>query len=344
MKIAIEKSRSGFTERWQAYCDKVGIEYGLVDASNPDIVEVLAPFDAFVWHVSHEKRRDNLMAKELLHALHSSGKVVFPTPEQMWHFDDKIAQHYFFEAHHFPAPKSTVVYSKRQALEFLKTATFPSIVKLRRGSASSNVFKIDSAEQGRKLVKKAFGKGFPLFNLKSRYGDKLEKSKNALSKAVVLVQWAYRMWVPPAFSKESPNEKGYLIFQQFIPNNGDDVRVVVVNDKAVALRRKVREDDFRASGSGILEFPNEALDPTYISLAFDVQKALKAPSMGVDFIASSQGNIHVIEMSYGFPSSNFLDGASGYWTPDLTYHEGPIQLQEWMLDWVIDQVNKRKAQ
>jgi len=44
-------------------------------------------------------------------------------------------------------------------------------------------------------------------------------------------------------------------------------------------------------------------------------------------------------MSYGFPSENFLDEASGYWTRQNQFVESKIQLQEWMLDWVNNKRN-----
>ena len=37
------------------------------------------------------------------------------------------------------------------------------------------------------------------------------------------------------------------------------VRVIVINDKAFAIKRMVRKNDFRASGSGIIEYDKENL-------------------------------------------------------------------------------------
>jgi hypothetical protein len=62
---------------------------------------------------------------------------------------------------------------------------------------------------------------------------------------------------------------------------------------------------------------------------------LDVPSMGFDLIRGEDGEFAVIEMSYGFPSENFLDGASGYWTREGEFVKAEIRLQEWMVDWVV---------
>jgi len=45
----------------------------------------------------------------------------------------------------------------------------------------------------------------------------------------------------------------------------------------------------------------------------------------------------VIEMSYGFPAENFLEGASGSWNRDGQFIEEPIHLQDWILEEMIGQ-------
>ena len=60
-----------------------------------------------------------------------------------------------------------------------------------------------------------------------------------------------RLFITTEFSKLQSPEKGYAYFQYFIPNIGFDTRVVVVVGKrAAAEKRFVKENGFRASGSG----------------------------------------------------------------------------------------------
>ena len=332
MRIAIHNNKAGFTNRWVKYCEKHSIDFVLIDIFSSNAINELNGCDALFWHLSHERFEDGLISMGMMSALETKGLYVFPSPAHLWHFDDKLAQKYFFELHGFPIPKTDVFFNKTEAHEYLKRSKFPIIGKLRRGSASSNVFLIDSASNGKALLNKAFSKGFPLYNISNRYKDKLHKSKGLKEKSSVLLKWIYRHFFPPAYSKKSARENGYFMFQEFIPNNGEDIRVAVVGERAVALRRKVRSGDFRASGSGILEFPNENLNKEYISLAFQIVDKLGVDSMGIDFIESLEGEIKVIEMSYGFPSENFLDGSAGSWNRNLEFNREKIQLQEWMID------------
>jgi glutathione synthase/RimK-type ligase-like ATP-grasp enzyme len=333
--IAIQENRAGFTERWVDYCERQGLAYQRVDVFTPEGRDAASRSDAFFWHLSHESARDMLIALPWMSALASSGVRVFPAPEQLWHFDDKLAQALFFEQQGLPAPHTTPVFSARQAEQFLSETPFPVIGKLRRGSASSNVFLIRSQAEGRRLIRTAFGKGFSLYNTRSRYADLWRRATSVREKLTVLLKRVYRTFVPPDYARQLPREKGYFLFQSFVENDGSDVRVVVVGDRAVALRRQVREGDFRASGSGRLEYPDESLNPEYIRLAFEVTDRLGAVSMGMDFIESTSGDIQLIEMSYGFPAQNFLDGAGGTWNRALEFTREDIRLQDWMVEAVL---------
>ena len=62
----------------------------------------------------------------------------------------------------------------------------------------------------------------------------------------------FRLFIVSSAIKLLPLEKGYVYFQDFIPNNDTDTRIVVIGDKIIGERRGVRNGDFRASGSHIL--------------------------------------------------------------------------------------------
>jgi glutathione synthase/RimK-type ligase-like ATP-grasp enzyme len=46
-------------------------------------------------------------------------------------------------------------------------------------------------------------------------------------------------------------QRKYLLWQKFVPNNDHDIRVILVGDKALALKRHNRPDKPMASGSGV---------------------------------------------------------------------------------------------
>ena len=61
-------------------------------------------------------------------------------------------------------------------------------------------------------------------------------------------------------------EKCYFYVQDFIPNNNFDIRVIVVCDKAFAIKRYVRKNDFRASGSGYIDYSRHSIPENIIKL------------------------------------------------------------------------------
>ena len=79
-------------------------------------------------------------------------------------------------------------------------------------------------------------------------------------------------------------EKGYVYFQEFIPRNEYDVRVIVVNQKAFAIKRLVRTNDFRASGSGEILYGKENFDKNTIYTAITLADKLKTQCCAFDFV------------------------------------------------------------
>ena len=159
MKIAIHKSKSGFSDRWIAYCEKQDIPYKAVNCYQSAIIKNLEDCDALMWHHNHANPCDVLFAKELLFSLEAAGKFVYPDSKTTWHFDDKLGQKYLLEAMRLPLIPTFVFYSKKEALEWISKASFPLVFKLRGGAASRNVKLIKKRKQAKNIIRKAFGKG-----------------------------------------------------------------------------------------------------------------------------------------------------------------------------------------
>ncbi len=130
-------------------------------------------------------------------------------------------------------------------------------------------------------------------------------------------------------------EVGYVYFQDFLPNNEFDIRIIVIGDKAFALKRMVREDDFRAAGSGSFKYAREEFDERCISIAFDVTKKLKAQCLAYDFVYDENKNPLIVEISYGY-SPGVYDDCPGYWDENLNWYEGKFNPHGWMVELIIN--------
>lgn len=320
MKIGIHNS-GAFASRWIAYCEKENIDYEIVNAYDSDIVKELDDCDAFMWHHNHGDYRDALFAKQLLISLSLGGKRVFPDYYTNWHFDDKIGQKYLLESIGAPFVPSYVFYTKKDAVEWLKVTTFPKVFKLRGGASSSNVILVKNFRHAKRLVNIAFGKGFSPYAGSRGFVDKYKKYKQGKTSSIEVLKSAAKIFIKNSFAKYHAKEKGYVYFQEYMPNQKFDIRVCVIQDKAFALKRYVRNNDFRASGSGNISYNYTEIDIRCVEIAFKVNEKLKTQSIAYDFVFDKNNNPLIIEISYGYAASAY-DKCEGYWTKDLQWHAG----------------------
>lgn len=323
--IAIHKTDRGFAPRWIAFCRKNSIPYKEVCCYDNDIIEHLKDCKALMWHYQQAELKDVLTAKRILFALEHAGIKVFPNFNTAWHFDDKVAQKYLLETLGIPHVKSYIFYDKREALDFLGKTSFPLVFKLKGGAGSVNVQLVRNKSRGIQIVKRLFSRGYSPVNIFSMIRDryrvfKLRKNKAAFKSLLVSI---YRLLVKSDFQRFVAKEGGYFYAQEFIPNNTFDIRIIIVNGKAIAIRRNVRPNDFRASGSGLVTHLDESnINMGALKIAFTAYEKIGAQSSAFDFVFNSDGIPLIVEISYGFVSEVY-DDCKGYWEKDLKWHNDP---------------------
>lgn len=331
MKIAIHHRPGSFSDRWIEFCEKNSIDYRIVDAYNSDIIEQVRDCDAFMWHHHHANAKDVLFANQLIYSIETLGIKCFPDFHTTWHFDDKVGQKYLLEAVGAPLVPSYVFYTKQEALAWVEKTEFPKVFKLRGGAGSKNVMLAHDKKEAKRLVKKAFGKGFPqssIGNVISEGRRKHREGKKSLFYVIKDVVAYY--FKSDTFHKAHVPEKGYAYFQDFIPNNNYDIRVVVVGDKAFYLKRMVRKGDFRASGSGAIIYEKDIHTEECVKIAFDINKKIKSQCTAFDFVFYDKEPL-IVEISYGFAMHGY-DKCEGYYTDDMRFHSGPFSPQGWMVE------------
>lgn len=335
MRIAIHNRPDSFSERWIEYCEANSIEYKIVNAYDSDIVEQVKDCDAFMWHHHHGEPKDILFAKQLIYSLEEAGIKCFPDFHTTWHFDDKVGQKYLLEAVDAPLVPSYAFYTKEEAMKWIAVTSFPKVFKLRGGAGASNVKLARSASEAKVLIKKAFGKGIPQFDRLGYLKDRIRKWREGKDSFWDVFKGVGRLFVIPSYAKMLPREKGYVYFQDFIPNNSFDIRVCIVGGHAFALKRLTRKGDFRASGSGSIVFDKSQIDERCVRIAFEVNEKLKTQSIAYDFVFDEYKNPLIIEISYGF-AVNAYDQCEGYWTKDMVWHGGShFDFCGWMVDTLI---------
>jgi glutathione synthase/RimK-type ligase-like ATP-grasp enzyme len=331
MKIAIHHTPGTFSDRWIEYCRKEGLDYKLVNCYASDIIEQIKGCDALMWHFHHGNYKDVLFAKQLLYTVEQSGKKTFPDHKTCWHFDDKIGQKYLLESLGLPLVPSYIFYTRKEAEQWIEKTSFPKVFKLRSGAGSLNVQLVKSSAQAKKLTKKAFGSGFSQFNRIEHLKEQIRLYRKGKSPIMGVFKGLGRLFISTEWARMRGREKGYVYFQDFLPNNHFDIRIIIINGKAFGAKRMVRENDFRASGSGQLYYEKEHIPIDTVILAFELSEKLQSQCTAFDFIYNAQSKPMVVEISYGFPTK-VVSHCTGYWDRSLQFHEGPFHPEYWMVE------------
>jgi glutathione synthase/RimK-type ligase-like ATP-grasp enzyme len=334
MKLAIHHREGSFSDRWIEYCKKESIDYLLVDSYSNDIIDTLRNNNIthFMWHFSHESSKDLMLYPNVFNSLELMGIKTFPNFNTRWHFEDKVAQKYLFESINAPLAKNYAFYDEDEAIRFLEKYNLPIVSKLKRGAGSTNVMLINSIEEGTKYIKKLFSEGIlstakPLGNLnqKIRIAKKIKDPKQLLKKIIGFLKKnkTERLLSSP--------EKGYVYFQEFMPRNDFDTRIIIVNDKAFGIRRFNNDNDFRASGSGKIDFQTKEIDLNFVSLAFELTKKIGAQCLAYDFVYNENKEPVVIETCFSFAILAY-DNCEGFWDENLNFYNAKFNPQCYMIE------------
>jgi glutathione synthase/RimK-type ligase-like ATP-grasp enzyme len=340
--LAIHHRQGSYSDRWIAYCDMHSVPYRIVDCFSSDIIKHLASSSGLLWNWNQADPREQLMARHVIRAAEAMGLTVFPNTSTCWHFDDKVAQKYLLEAIGAPLVPTYVFYDLKEALHWIDNSSFPKVFKLRKGAGSSNVKLAYTTSEARALAKRAFSTGFQPI---PHYGqDALKRYRMARRRGDILNvirRFPQVLAKIRNINKLMGFEKGYIYFQDFIPNNESDTRVTVIGNRAFAFTRNVRPGDFRASGSGDIVYNHQRIEKTCLKIAFDVTRKIGSQSMAFDFVFTERQQPVILEISYSY-NAQAVHSCTGHWDTKLSWHEGSIWPQDAILIDLLDEIERSR--
>src|SRR5262245_61121002 len=307
--------KQSFSSRWAERAAETGVNVRTVNVYAPAFFEQLAGCDGFMWRFGYSPN-PRLFAKRLLPAIeHGVGIPVFPSFETAWHFEDKIAQSYLLEAARLPTPATWVFWDRATALDFCRSATYPLVLKLSFGYQSGNVRLLNSFHEASYWIEQLFGPGVTSMRPPAPgWRHALQRAKGALR---------HLKGAPPYEDLDYCElQHGYFYVQEFLPGNAYDIRVTVIGNRAFAFRRFNRPGDFRASGSGRIDWNPQQIDEESIRLAFRAARRLQTQSIGVDLLQNG-GRKVLAEISYTYASWAVRD-YPGHWVLQGDDAGGPL--------------------
>lgn len=194
-------------------------------------------------------------------------------------------------------------------------ATPPFVFKTLNGSMASGVVLINSIEQLLNLDNQFKKKSFIE---KLKYMKRKRAKTNAANPDVLNLKPNSQYSLinfKEFFSKRNP-----FIIQNFVPNLECDYKVLVFGSKYYVLKREIRENDFRASGSGKFKWvkpPTEILD-----YAYEIQSTLNAPFISLDLGIDSKKTVHLFEFQgIGFGPLTLINSNSFFYKTENNWEE-----------------------
>ena len=311
------------------YLEKHNIPYVDFDCYSYDVIEKLDELSGLYWWYSHYAFADKAEAQFILDIASQKGLRVYPNHNTAWHFDDKIAEMYALQNVGAAIPNSWVFYRREDCDKWIEDeAVFPLVAKLRNGSGSTNVKLLRNKKQAHAYCKKMFTMGY------KSAPSLLYKTYSKVQSTRDLKTLIHRAKQIPNFlkarrmAKSLGIEREYCYFQEYIPNNGFDLKIAVVGDKLGFLVRSVRKGDFRASGGGEIYYDKSLITKEIIDEAFHTADALGVQCMGFDFVVDSRnGKGLIVEMCHGFDQDVIYD-AGGYFDRSGKWHTEPLHCGE----------------
>ena len=306
--IAVDKT--GWWQLFEKTALELGLRCELFEIERSDWLERVSRYRYVLWRPNLDSPFGE-EAKEKIFFMESQlGRRVFPNWSTFWHYDNKRAQAYFFRQHGVPSPETFVSFQEADARAYLERRALPLVSKRAGGASSDEVRALADGRAAQRELRRAFGR--PLLT-------------RALARLGVTLRTSSR------------SQSGYVLWQEMVPGNRRDLRITVIGGRyGLAYYRNNRPRDFRASGSGLIDYavPTPTREMCY---CIGLCRAHAFDSMAFDIVYRGDEFL-ILEMSYAFVDK-FVHDVPGHYTLEagrLEYHAGHVWPQELVVRHVRD--------
>ncbi|GJL53988.1 MAG: hypothetical protein NPIRA02_11200 [Nitrospirales bacterium] len=330
--------RQSFSHRWLELAKESGHEVRIVNVYDEEhFFSQLKGSEAFMWAFWNAPTSREL-GKRMMAALeHVNALTIFPNWRTSWFFEDKISQRYLMEASGIPTPTTWVFWRRQDAIDFLKQAKYPIVLKLAFGICSDNVCLLHNIEEGEYWVAKLFGEGVTTLRIKEPRPLFREMAARGRDAAKALLGMT-----PPVENTSPDIQRGRILFQEFIPDNDHDLRIIVIGKRAFAFRRMNRPGDFRASGSGLIDWNPQQIDEASIRLTLNLAKKLGQQVITFDIVHRNNEPV-IVEMSYYYEAWTVFQ-CPGHWVLKdnaLEWIEGKMKAEDAIFVDLIHEIDRK---
>jgi glutathione synthase/RimK-type ligase-like ATP-grasp enzyme len=131
---------------------------------------------------------------------------------------------------------------------------------------------------------------------------------------------------------------GAMVLQQFIPDLKGDWKILCFGNAYSASFRRVRMNDFRASGSGFLDFPE--VPHSLLDFARGIKNKLDTPWLSFD-VSEKDGQYQLLEYTPLHFSVGVITLASFHYVYQDGWHKipGPMDLEDKLAEAIIETIH-----
>lgn len=310
--VGLVKSGVGNNAYWpkfERFLKTNEIDYDFLDIKCSSFIIEAQKFDIIVWRTPSSYCDQWEAADKIEFIQNYMGKMTLPSKESLWYYEDKVREQWLFDYYKLPSINTFISYSREEAENYIRNAKYPIISKDRTCSSSEGVFCIKNKKQAEKICRQIFSSGMKLYEKYVR-------------------------------------QKDYVLFQEFVPNKGFDLRIIMVGNSYFGYYRFPRKGDFKASGSGVVvkkDIPNDVL-----LLAKKVRDCLpKSYLLAVDFLQDTRDEkYYIIETSIfvgietceqlvvNSEAGRFIEQDGKFTFEPGRFWVQELMMQELMKDWI----------
>lgn len=208
--------------------------------------------------------------EDILLLIRTSGGILIPDFIHFRAHENKYLQELIKTDLNIDAPKSILVSTIEEGMNKIKDIRYPVVAKLSSGYGSSSVSLLKNINEASEYLNKSLT-------------GIVKKRKNIFK---------YRKKIEE-YRGKYPLKVGKIIFQEFIEGLENDWKIVIFGNKLFYLKRFIRPNDFRASGSGNFD-SSQPPGSELMRFAFSVKVKLNTPWVSLD-IVQKQDRFYLIE-------------------------------------------------
>jgi glutathione synthase/RimK-type ligase-like ATP-grasp enzyme len=305
------------------------IDYDILDIDTHDWQARIAPYEVILWRGRYMDPTLATYYKEKIYFIERHlKKVVVPGYASVWHFESKVAQSYLLEAVGVPTPRTVTTVDFDDAQRCLDQETLPIVVKQSHGAASANVVLLRTRKEAEDWLRSVF--------FDQAWQRHTQSHAGRLSQFITGVRDPC-FWLKVKQRLVGGDPQSVAYWQEFVADNPADLRITVIGDRhAIGFWRRNRPGDFRASGSGLLDYRTSVPEGA-VRYCIQLNRQLGFDSMAYDLLFRDDDFL-IVEISYGYLSKAVFDAPGHYVLEDddrLRYEPGHMSAQELWVDWAL---------